>query len=77
MGQVDEMVGGHELEMKMKNRDALTGTSNQALLGLLCRQAVLTGVLQVSAGDADLCPDTFLKEQLKINHALGIYTKEK
>lgn len=63
MGQVDEMVGGYELEMKMKNRDALTGTSNQALqtLGLPCRLAVLTGVLQVSAGDADLCLDTFLK----------------
>lgn len=60
MGEVSEVTGGHNLEIKTMNRDALTGASNQVLLGLECRETLLvrgpTGLSQ----DADLCPDTFL-----------------
>lgn len=48
MEEIGEMVGGKELETKTKNGDTLAGPSNQALLGLLCRQAGLAGVLQAS-----------------------------
>ena len=47
------LIGDKDIEQRCPR----AGTLNQALLRLLCRQAVLAGILWVSAGDVYLFPD--------------------